>query len=239
MPATVLQLPRTDHISAYAHCGIVHGRDAEGCSSLRLVDPLFRALWHVFDQYIHSTGDVPWWYTERSIVGHMTAACFAANMVAMEEYGCDKGQDDKVASGEKKKRGRVDFWFGASDPKSNDYWAVESKACYVPCERVSWNASIAKLNVASGQVKSYQHMRGIRRLAMCFVRLYYAASKQPNGLFEQWCGESAKCPSEGHYYGYYWLREEYLRDRKSSPAVTLKGYFHPALIILCKEAGRA
>ena len=183
---------------------------------------MFRELWAIIAQYVDYNEDVPWRYSERSIVGYLTAAACRAGYLAMEEFPSERDAD--------RPKGRVDWWVATThDHESGGEIYAECKHLCL-ASRADWSPLDNMQKEAEGQLRGYkltpscQHMH---RLVMCCVAPYYMRSQGYEREKEAWLREVRE---PFNYCAYYWLSEERLEQSKSP-----NGHTHPGLLIYCQE----
>ena len=189
----------------------------------RILRPVFAQLWSVFDQFITQNDEVPWWYTERSLVGLMTAAAFRAGCSAIEEFTC--------ARHHKRSRGRVDWWVGTG--ADDEELFAETKQAYISSDG-GWALLSSGFKHAEAQLRDYdlgQEYDHVPRLLIVFVRPYFKNGKDWIEQRNLWLTET---PEGADYCAYYWLEREH-QDR----CVSDGGYCYPGILICCKEAEAA
>ena len=200
-------------------------RDTLYCD--RIVQPVFSELWKLYDRYIKNIiDDVPWWHTERSIVGHLTAAAFNAGNLALEEYSNEKTPNHDGGSNRK---GRVDWWMGT--PKREYEFIAETKAIGLSKDARDWEPLYDTLKEAEDQVRAYKDAECRHRLVMCFTRPYWRVNDKGENIAQRERLLRHKRP-EGAVYdycAYYWLNDEHLERRFEGWPIC------PALLIYCKE----
>lgn len=214
----------------YATCGMYYSdetqRDKLHCD--RIVRPVFSELWKLYDRYIEHAKDVPWWHTERSIVGHLTAAAFNAGNVAIEEYSNGKTPNH---DGNAKRKGRVDWWMGT--PNCKQQFIAETKAIWLSKDARDWEPLYKKLKEAEDQVKSYKDNDCPQRLVMCFTRPYWKVNEKGENTAQRewWLRQEKPEGAVYDYCAYYWLNDEHLER------CCFEGWpnLYPALLIYCKE----
>jgi hypothetical protein len=201
-------------------------RDTLYCD--RIVRPVFSELWKLYDRYIEHARDVPWWHTERSIVGHLTAAAFNAGHVAIEEYSSDRAP---TRDGDPRRQGRVDWWVGT--PHYKDRFIAETKAIWLAKNPRSWDHLDATLESAREQVSGYKDPDCEHRLAMCFARPYWQVNGKGENTAERerWLRQEKPDGAAYDYCAYYWLNDEHLER------CCIEGWpnLSPALLVYCKE----
>ncbi|MGB2984715.1 MAG: hypothetical protein WBE26_02435 [Phycisphaerae bacterium] len=207
-----------------AKCGVVSpgSPDGERPSTLAILQPVFSELWGIYDRYIAQTRpmDVPWWYTERTIVGHLTAAAFRAGYSALEEYSCEKGKNHS--------KGRVDWWLGTPDGKRDVF--VESKQEYLSAH-TDWARVESRFGEAERQIVEYHletDSEESYKLAMVFVRPYYQTPREWEERRQRLL-DGAEYPGNAHYYAYYWLEESDVAGCECNK------YYYPGLFICCRQ----
>ena len=203
-------------------CGALLANDwqSEQSGAFAILRPVFSELWSVFDHYITRVGyeDVPWWYTERSIVGLLTAAAFQAGYCSLEEFSWKRGQDQA--------KGRVDWWLGTGDRESEVF--AETKQTYISSAG-SWAKLDHGLTEAERQLLSFElgpKTNESHRLVMVFVRPYFAAPADWEEQRHLWLDA---CPDGVDYCVYYWLKEQLHNVCEHN------GLCYPGLLICCKE----
>lgn len=204
-------------------CGTLF-RDRSGVAgsrSYRILRPVFAELWSVFDQYIVQANDIPWWYTERSLVGLLTAAAFRAGYSAIEEFGCARRDNEP--------KGRVDWWIGGG-PR-NRQLLVETKQAELSSDG-TWATVSSLFKEARIQVLNYDlgpDYASVPRVLIVFVRPYFKRERNWSEQRELWL---ADMPGETDYCAYYWLEQEH-----QNRCVTDGGYCYPGILACCQEAG--
>src|SRR5271157_2593621 len=90
---------------------------------LHFIQNCFKVMASEFNQYIVEADDLPWWYTENSLMGFLSTGLTRKNLATVVlEYQCSKG---KCGS----KYGRADAWIKYN--KTNWKYLVEAKREYV------------------------------------------------------------------------------------------------------------
>ena len=162
---------------------------------------------------------MPWLYTERAIVGHLTAAAFQAGYIALEEFSCDRGKDAR--------KGRMDWW--VATPDATHEIMAECKQLYISSSRSGWGALSGYFKKAAGQLKDYKTeptCKELHRVVMCCVKPHYMHSDDPNKERDDWLYE---VPEGADYCAYYWLEQRYLY------ACEYDKHTYPGILICCKE----
>jgi hypothetical protein len=113
-------------------CGLLigDGKSVEAFATLKILRPIFAELWWIYDNYLTNTNfeDLPWWYTEGMIRGHLTAAAARAGLTAAEEFQCLRG---KANESEPQKRGRADWWVATLKEQQKFYDTFLKEAGFV------------------------------------------------------------------------------------------------------------
>ncbi len=228
MIETAIHPSETTGISTYATCGVFYSDKAQRgtlhCD--RIIQPVFNELWELYDRYIENTDDVPWWYTERSIVGHLTAAAFKAGNLALEEYSNERIPKH---DGDSNRQGRVDWWMATTRCKQQ--LIAETKAIWLSKDARDWKPLCAKLKKAEDQVNEYKDNDCPQRLMMCFTRPYWKFDDRGENSAQRKLRLHQNKPADDKYdyCAYYWLNDEYLKRFEGCPNLC------PALLIYCKE----
>ena len=229
MIETATHHSETTGTTDYATCGMFYSdgarRDTLYCDRIML--PVFSKLWELYDRYIKNTDEVPWWYTERSIVGHLTAAAFNAGNLAIEEYSNEKTPNH---GGDSDHKGRIDWWMGT--PNCKQQFIAETKAIWLSKDARDWKPLTDKLTEAKDQVKSYEDCDCPQRLVMCFTRPYWKVNDKGENIAQRewWLHQDKPADDRYDYCAYYWLNDEHLeRCFEGCPNLC------PALLIYCKE----
>jgi hypothetical protein len=209
-------------------CGFLirDGKSVEDFATLGILRPLFVELWWIYDNYLTNTNfeDLPWWYTERMIVGHLTAAAARAGLTAAEEFQLLKGKANESAP---QKKGRADWWV-ATPGGECDIWA-EAKQVFVAASG-GWNPFRTKMSEAYKEIQTtpIEQWKHTRKLAVVFARPIYREDEDHE--------ESRECFLNGEFYppdvdylAYYWLHEQHLES------CLWDGYYYPGLLICCRE----
>jgi hypothetical protein len=169
---------------------------------------------------------VPWWYSERTIVGHLTAAAFRAGYCALEEFSCEKGPKDPT--------GRLDWLVGRNQWRETIQ--AETKQTWLSSNS-DYDAVDHLLEEAAAQNAEYKlpwEFEKLYRLAMVFVRPYYPkAQRSYDDHRRAWIGEDAYLPTQADFCAYYWLAKPHIG------AATGEKNCCPGLLICCKEVGAA
>ncbi len=207
------------------HCGTMFSdpKAEESLPTFRLLRPVFGKLWSIYDQYIeHLVEEVPWYYTERTIVGHLTAAAFQAGCCAAEEFSWEKGKDEP--------KGRVDWWMAPRD-SSEQIW-VETKQLWMG-RQAAWSTVSEHLDAAAKQLRQYNvgpSSDGQHKLAIVFVRPYTRGAEKLDEDRRIWIDEVEEFPDNVDYVAYYWLE-----SRLASACRASDGLYYPGLLICCRE----
>lgn len=207
--------------------------DQESFVTYEWMKPVFRELWKVFDEYLQYADDLPWIYTERSIVGLLTAAAFRADCVALEEYQEDR-KDDKPM-------GRADWWMGTKEEPMNEI-LVEAKQMWLSSDARTWGDLGGILKRAGDQLRGYgsrKRTENFKKLVVCFVRPHFRAGENVSDVdlgeqFKTWCDEEAYWPEETDYFTCYWLKSVKGRGVKKEGHKEPYSYY-PGLFICCRE----
>ncbi len=204
-------------------CGTVFRNDSMATRSrtYRTLRPVFAQLWSVFDEYIKRAGDIPWWYTERSLVGFLTAAAFRAGYSAIEEFVCPRQHAVP--------KGRADWWVGSGAEDCQLF--AETKQAWISSFSNTWGSLETCLKDADKQIQGYDfgpEYDHVPRLAMVFVRAFFKKK------VEDWTAQRAmwlaEVPKVADYCAYYWLDEHCKTLYKGDD-----GYSYPGVLIYCKE----
>lgn len=190
--------------------------------SLTLMKPTLVRLFDIYDRYLACAEEPPWWYTERSIVGHLTAAAHAAGFVSIPEFGLQR----------RKRLGCADWWVSAPDRSMELF--IESKQLW-KAARSSWDCAYDALSSAANQLNDHPAIaRRTFRVSLCFVRAYCNKSASPADWRRSWLELTEQIDDvKVSYYGYYWLTQ----SRRDFPIRT-KGrlhYWHPGVFMLFKD----
>jgi len=208
------------------YCGTMFPspKGAESLPTFRLLRPVFGKLWSIYDQYIEHLGrkEVPWYYTEPTIVGHLTAAAFQAGCSAVEEFSWEKGRG--------KRMGRVDWWM-ARHGYSQQIW-VETKQLWMGAR--SARATISnRLDAAAKQLRDFNtggKSNSLHKLAIVFVRPCTRGAEKPDEYRRSWINEVKEFPGKVDYVAYYWLKNGLDRACQGRD-----GLYYPGLLICCRE----
>lgn len=223
--------------TALATCvsGFRPNKNPESFKTYLWLEPVFRKLWSIYDEYIaymddaELHNDLPWIYTERSIVGHLTAAAYLANRVALEEF--QQPKEDGQA-------GRADWWMGTNDRSGREIYA-ETKFKPISSDASTWKSLQSTLGDAENQLIGYgfHHQRGqCEHIAMCFVQPYFPVTDDRKKIaehYERWCGDGVECPKGVDYFTGYWLKS--LEGRRVPSRDGTGDVYCPGLFIYCHE----
>lgn len=218
------------------------GGSSGNCKTYELMKPVFSELWNIYDEYIRIMDaqgyydDLPWIFTERSIVGHLTSAAFNANCICIEEYQIER-KDEKPM-------GRADWWMGTKHDTMKGILA-ETKQMWLSCDVDSWGSLRSILAEAEAQLKGYKagnQSKNFRKLVICFVRPYFRDGEEVSDenlrkKFKIWCDEDAYWPEGTDYFTCYWLNSVKGRGYKTPDNGSY--LYRPGLIICCREIPRA
>ena len=159
------------------------------------LEPIFQRMWEYFDRYISATQDVPWTYTERSLIGYLNAAALGTGRLGMVEYGCERTG--------KRPLGRVDWWLATADCEREII--VEARQAWISSPR-SWSQVHEALSTASRQ--TFDYAAPVERLTLCFVRPYWKQSGYcAVNPIEDWVGLQTDFPEQADWCAYYWLED--------------------------------
>ena len=145
-------------------------------SHQKILDKIFVKLKQFHQTFIDKTGEVPFNYSERSLVGHMAIAAHDCGCYTLQDY--DVSVSEKVKKG-KQKRYRPDLWLEATGFTGHDY-VFEVKADYMSIGTTAGKlgSKIDRiLGRAEEQLSRQALFEGKYRCALVAARLYCSASK--------------------------------------------------------------
>ena len=223
MPMTSSIVSAPAHL---AHCGTLFSSEGgkDRFASYAFLRPVLRELWCLYDHYASEAeyADVPWWYGERTVVGHLTAAAFRAGYCALEDFTCEKGPGEP--------KGRLDWVVGRNQWR--EAVQAEIKSTWVSVD-AAWDGVDLLLKEAAEKVAEYETTLGVKtlhKLAMVLVRPYYPKGQSYEDQRRAWIGEEdAYLPAGADFCAYYWLAKPYVG------ACMYGKCYHPGLLICCKE----
>jgi hypothetical protein len=115
-------------------------------------------------RWTRMSGDAPWWYNERALLGVFVGAVWQSGEEAFEEYSEQKRRGKLLGPG------RIDLWFSAG---SSEFWA-EAKSMEIPLTRGAGQATKVNsvMEIAKEDASRLTPDGYTRRLALVFGMPY-------------------------------------------------------------------
>ena len=174
--------------------------------------------------------DVPWWHTERTLVGLLASSVWRCGGLAIEEYATEKKVRKPKAI---KKSGQGDLWFQIKNRSflaeaKKRYWSLDGKI-NGRSKRIKVGLRMARKDV----VRTRRYDKSETRLGIYFWVPWRLKSKGDvtDGQIRAWVGELHKIKNAA----VVWTFPRVARQVKDKDQSNGKWYYYPGVVMLIKQ----